>query len=168
MVRGNHDICERAGEGSFRFLDHEPMHPKCSAFVARAVGTHRSHPEKQDFWAILRLRDSERSFLPRLLPLLLKNHPTRRGLRTVYVKEVFRASDLIRIELFAGMLTADSEVWGARLSGLETALSKGTPQTQIGCLKVPGGHENAGAAAGRQGGGMSATRQPLWKLSFYH
>src|SRR5262249_20481927 len=29
MTRGNHEICDRAGEGWFRFLDHAPMSPNC-------------------------------------------------------------------------------------------------------------------------------------------
>ena len=29
MVRGNHEICDRAGEGWFRFLDHAPVPPEC-------------------------------------------------------------------------------------------------------------------------------------------
>ena len=29
MVRGNHEMCKRAGEGWFRFLDHGPFPKKC-------------------------------------------------------------------------------------------------------------------------------------------
>jgi hypothetical protein len=39
LVRGNHEDCNRAGEGWFRFLDHAPMEAACrdltGAFVAR-------------------------------------------------------------------------------------------------------------------------------------
>jgi Calcineurin-like phosphoesterase len=39
MVRGNHEDCNRAGEGWFRFLDHAPFEPACGDltgdFVAR-------------------------------------------------------------------------------------------------------------------------------------
>jgi predicted phosphodiesterase len=42
MVRGNHEICERAGDGWFRFLDHAPWNPTCVAmsdfFVVKAGG----------------------------------------------------------------------------------------------------------------------------------
>jgi predicted phosphodiesterase len=34
MVRGNHEICDRAGEGWFRFLDHAPVPPECIAMSA--------------------------------------------------------------------------------------------------------------------------------------
>jgi predicted phosphodiesterase len=33
MVRGNHEDCDRAGEGWFRFLDHAPMERKCRDFT---------------------------------------------------------------------------------------------------------------------------------------
>jgi predicted phosphodiesterase len=42
MVRGNHEICSRAGEGWFRFLDHAPMSPNCLAmsdFFVVTAGT---------------------------------------------------------------------------------------------------------------------------------
>ena len=41
MVRGNHEICDRAGEGWFRFLDHAPVPPECvpmSAFFVVEQG----------------------------------------------------------------------------------------------------------------------------------
>ena len=41
MVRGNHEICDRAGEGWFRFLDHAPAPPECipmSAFFVVEPG----------------------------------------------------------------------------------------------------------------------------------
>jgi hypothetical protein len=37
MVRGNHENCDRAGEGWFRFLDHSPMEQSCRDFTGDYV-----------------------------------------------------------------------------------------------------------------------------------
>jgi hypothetical protein len=42
MLRGNHEVCDRAGEGWFRFLDHARMSPNCLAmsdFFVVTAGT---------------------------------------------------------------------------------------------------------------------------------